>query len=69
MGALVIGGDLESDPCAGGSLLEDQRDAFPLEPLLLRAGVFGGLEVSRELEKKFNFRRCEVAKRQETPVL
>ena len=68
MRALVIGGNLEADPGSRRSLLENQRDAFALEPLLFGAGIFGGLELGRKREKKFDFRRGEIAKRQEAAV-
>ncbi len=69
MGALVVGGDLEADTGARRSLLEDQRDAFPLSRCCSVPVYLADLRSAESLRRKFDFRRSEIAERQEAPVL
>ena len=65
---LVIGRDLEAAARAGQVLLEKERDVLALEPRLLRAGVFCGLELGREAQEVSDLVRREVLKLEEAAV-
>ena len=60
MRALVMGGDLERAAGARRRFLENQADVLVLQRLLLGAGVFGALEVARQIEQVEHLALSEV---------